>query len=157
YYFGSNIQNLENVLTINEGVTIYMAGNTDFISATSPQSGRLEINGTAAKPVLFTRLPNSSYYWGKIYFRGLKGSVINNCVFEYGGCSGLYSSCIIEFVESTELTLNNVELNNSDTYGVYVDDSCNGYILTHNNVTFHNNRLGNVCHPCSGGVFPDFE
>jgi hypothetical protein len=144
YYFNFNMYNLNNILTINEGVTIYMASNRNFVSPTGEQTGKLMINGTESKKVKITRLPGTSSYWGQIVFWGLKGSVINHCIFEYGGVPQSFSG-ILRFSSDTDLTLNNVEINNSETYGVYV--SCN-YKLTHNNVTFSNNTLGNVYDTC---------
>jgi hypothetical protein len=100
------------------------------------------INGTAEKKVKFTRLPSSSLYWERIDFCGLKGSVINHCIFEYGGGGVGVGVGMLYFDSSTELTLNNVAINNSDTYGVIL--AAKGYKLTHSNVTFSNNRQGNV-------------
>jgi hypothetical protein len=145
YYFSSGIWSeiggyLNNVLTINEGVTIYMA-NDIFFNYGDPTDGRLMINGTASKKVKFTRLPGTSGYWNCIHFNGLKGSVINHCIFEYGGSSSEFGTLFL--YSRTELTLNNVEINNSNNYGVYLFNGPN-YKLTHSNVTFSNNRLGNV-------------
>ena len=143
YYFTSgpgSINQLHNTLTINEGVTIYIKDGMDFNAGNGENSGRLIINGTAAKKVKFTRLPGSSLYWRTLNFTGLKGSVINHCIFEYGG--GNSASSILYLNSTTDVTLNNVAINNSDTYGVLL--FANGYKLTHSNVTFSNNRKGNV-------------
>jgi len=54
------------------------------------------------------------------------------------------------------LTLNNVEVNNSYSYGAHIR-GC-GYRLTHSNVTFNNNADGNVYDQCvdyPGVVRPD--
>jgi hypothetical protein len=142
YYFTNgpgSINLLHNTLTINEGVTIYI-GNKDFNAGNGLNPGRLMINGTAEKKVKFTRLPGSSLYWGCVNFNGLKGSVINHCIFEYGG----YSDGALFLYSSTELTLNNVAVNNSDNYGIVLWTSTTAYKLTHSNVTFSNNRKGNV-------------
>ena len=98
----------------------------------------LRFSQSSPKKVKFTRLPGASDYWGRIEFDGLKGSVIKHCIFEYGG----YDSASILYLNSfTQLTLNNVEINNSNSYGVRL---LGEYQFTHSNVTFSNNRLGNI-------------
>ena len=151
YYFDGAIWNLAYPLTINEGVTVYVAGGSDFITSTYTQDGRLMVNGTTAKPVKFTRLPSSSNYWGGISFDGLKGSVLNNCILEYGGdISGAYHGNMIYITYGSQLTLNNVQLNNAQAYGVYINACAGEYALTHSNVTFSNNGDGNVDIWCGG-------
>ena len=49
---------------------------------------------------------------------------------------------MVQFFNSCEVTLNNVAINNSDNYGAYLYQ--NAYQITHSNVTFSNNRQGNV-------------
>lgn len=145
YYFDWEMPNFNYHLTINEGVTIYMAH--DLHASSGILTGRLTINGTADKKVKFTRLPSSSNYWGNIAFNGLCGSEINHCIFEYGGfINGGYSS-ILYITRGAELTLNNVEINNSATYGIRIA-YCD-YQLTHNNVTFSNNGIANVRDECA--------
>jgi len=151
YYFSSSIEGLEYTLTINDGVTVYVAGNNDFISTGHTQNGKLMINGTTAKPVKITRLPSSSNYWGGISFEGLKGSVLNNCILEYGGnISGAYHGNMIYITYGSQLTLNNVQLNNAQAYGVYINACAGEYVLTHSNVTFSGNGEGNVDIWCEG-------
>ena len=145
YYFLNNsnaVGTINNTLTINEGVTIYIANGIAFNNGFGVNNGRLMINGTASKKVKFTRLPGTSGYWDSVEFNGLKGSVINHCIFEYGGVAYLSGSGILALGSTTELTLNNVEINNSNNYGVYLSGT--NYKLTHSNVTFSNNSLGNV-------------
>ena len=144
YYFnnsGNAVGTINNTLTISEGVTIYIANGIDFNNGYGANNGRLMINGTASKKVRFTRLPGTSGYWYRVDFTGLKGSVINHCIFEYGGGGFMTGTGILAFGSSTDVTLNNVEINNADKYGVYMTSN---YKLTHSNVTFSNNRLGNV-------------
>ena len=147
YYFYQELE-LSYQLTINEGVTIYMERS---ISGTS---GRLIVNGTVDKKVKFTRMPGSSDYWNYIsFYSGLRGSVINNCIIEYGGNSSPTPGNIL-IADATELTLNNVELNNSLTHGAYIRH-CE-YTLNHTNVTFSNNTEGNVWDDCCSQVLPEF-
>ena len=121
------------VLTINEGVTIYMGDGKNI----SCSSGRLMINGTATKKVIFTRLPDSGLYnWGTITFDG-PGSVIKHCIFEYGG----KNDGILNLNDRSNLTLENVEINGSKWYGVRL---FSGFKLSHSNVTLKDNLEGNV-------------
>ena len=142
YYFDSYIRNIDYTLTINEGVTIYVAAGQYFNNRGGANPGRLIINGTANKKVKITRLPGTTGHWHRVDFYGLKESVINHCIFEYGGGGTGIGIGTLLFNSTTELTLNNVEINHSDTYGVYISQS--GYRLSHSNVTFSNNRQGNV-------------
>ncbi len=148
YYFTGGCV-LEATLSVNEGVTIYMADDITIEGAT----GRLQINGTPEKKVKFTRLPGTSQYWNSVRFR-LPGSVINNCIFEYGGKSN--DGGIIDIEESADLTLNNVEINNSYNYGARVDTWESRYRLTHSNVTFANNYKGSVYDFRNELVLPTF-
>ena len=142
YCFNGGVD-VKNVLTINEGVTIYMKEGTWIKGA-----GRLMINGTPSNMVKFTRMNDTYYYWGGIEF-SLLGSVIKNCIFEYGGKNYgtlyLYGNC--------NLTLENVAINNSITYGAELSSSYGGcnHTINHSGVTFSNCKLGNVKDPCRGG------
>ena len=145
YYFSYAIPNISNTLTINEGVTIYL--NSHFIEASS---GKLNIHGNADKKVKFTRLLGATEYWNGIYNNSQKESVIDHCVFEYGGKN---SGAMFTIRSSTNLKLNDVAFNNAQGYGVEIKD-CDGYQLTHTNVTFSNNERGNVL-DCNGDVLSE--
>lgn len=145
YYFTSDMS-LEDSkrLTINEGVTIYMGNNTYIRD--SYGNGALTINGAVENPVLFTRLPGAAYYWEYISLEGGTGHVINNCIFEYGGGSsdgGNGYDCMLR-IDGAQLTMNNVQFNNSYGYGIILADFYGAIRLTHNNVTFKDNFKGNV-------------
>ena len=139
YNFLSTIT-LTNNLTINEGVTIYLGDNHSIVGS----SALIMINGTAARKVRLTRMPSSDpHNWAYITF-GV-GSVVKHCIFEYGGKTGWG---IIGIIDGTNLTLENVEINNSDTYGAGTGaNNCN-WIINHTNVTFSNNKLGNFWNRC---------
>jgi len=133
YYFSSDFSLYTYILTINEGVTIYMRDGSGIAGAT----GRLMINGTSSKKVKFTRLPDSGLYnWGTIGFDA-PGSVIKHCIFEYGG----KNDGILNVNSTSNLTLENVEINGSKWYGVRL---FSGYTLKYSNVTFKDNQGGNV-------------
>jgi hypothetical protein len=142
YYFSNSCDCLNKKLTINAGVTIYMGTDENLTGSSSVNQGVILINGTAEKPVTFTRLPGTTGYWGSVYFRGLIGSRIENCIFEYGGNHN--DGGMIEIASESDLTLTNVVIRNSYNYGVRIDTWGNTYRLTHTNVTFSNNYKGNV-------------
>jgi hypothetical protein len=146
YYF-FQVNGLINAkLTINAGVTIYMGDGVSFNHWTPASTGRLIINGEAGNEVKFTRLPGTTQHWQSIYFNGLVESEINHCIFEYGGKDG--DDGILYIYENANLTLNNVHISNSDSYGVTIVDWNDEYRLTHSNVTFgvspNQNYKGNV-------------
>ena len=145
-YYIRNTFWISHPLIINEGVTIYLDAGVQGVQKSS--SALLTINGTASKKVKFTRLPGSTQYWGNITFNNrLTGCVINHCIFEYGGATSSADDAIICITSPTELTLNNVEIRNAQDYGAQIK-GCD-YVLKHSNVTFSNNRLGNVADRCS--------
>jgi hypothetical protein len=147
YYFDGSTDYLNSLLTINEGVTIYMGDGVSLTGNGAIGQGRLMINGTASKKVKFTRLPGTTQYWNSVFFRGLTGSVVNHCIFEYGGKSNDYG--IIWIADNADLTLSNVEINNSYNYGVYLGFGGCNYRLQHSNVTFADNYKGNVHNYCN--------
>ena len=144
YYFTNATGTIDAKLQINEGVIIYMGDGVSLNFDGAPSAGRLIFNGTAEKKIRFTRLPGAAYYWNHLNFRGLTGSVINHCIFEYGGRYD--GTGIIEIASNADLTLNNVEINNSYNYGVRIVEVTPAitYHLVHSNVTFANNNTGNV-------------
>jgi len=148
YYFGtgsgSKDLDLNHNLTINAGVTIYLGDGQSIIAKT----GKLIVKGTADKKVKFTRYPvGSDYFWKYINFtNGGQGSEIEHCIIEYGG-ENVTGSGILTINRNTNLTLKNVEIKGSKTYGVRILNC--GYILNHSNVTFSDNPSGNVYDECA--------
>jgi hypothetical protein len=141
YYPVGSIFYLRHTLTINEGVTIYLQAGGSIIGSGS--TGRLMINGTATKKVKITRVPDGGlYFWDGILTGNLPGSVLKHCILEYGGYSGLNG--VIGVVSSTNLTLDNVAINNSNTYGARIGNNHCGYTINHTSVTFSGNTGGNV-------------
>ncbi|MDR2058440.1 MAG: right-handed parallel beta-helix repeat-containing protein, partial [Dysgonamonadaceae bacterium] len=149
YYFTNSLGVLDKKFTINEGVQIYLQTDRDFISWTAPSEGALLVKGTVEKPVLFTRLPGATGYWGTIYVRQLVGSSIKNCVFEYGG----YDVDGMMYLYNG-LSLENVTFRNSYSYGVRIYAGFSGSI-THSNVKFENNNGGNVY--CNSSIYNTLE
>ena len=138
YYLKGTLA-LKNTLTINEGVTLYMSDG----GAIAGSTGKLIINGTATKKVTITRMPDiGNYYWGNLQF-DLPGSVIKHCIIEYGGKHAQHGM-VYAASNFTDLTLDNVAINNSNTYGFTFYYTVVDKIINHSNVTFSNNRDGNV-------------
>jgi hypothetical protein len=148
YYFRTTIT-LRNNLTINEGVTVYLTEGNSSVG----YDALVMINGTAAKKVKFTRVPGGAqYYWAYISFG--PGSVVKHCIIEYGG----KNTGMIGIISTTKLTLENVEINNSDTYGASTGANNCGWVINHSNVTFSNNRSGNFWDRCPfpNAIRPNF-
>jgi hypothetical protein len=150
YYIADDIDYMNKKLTINAGVTIYMGVDNNLTGSGAVNEGVIFINGTVEKPVTFTRLPGTTSYWGTVYFRGLIGSRIENCIFEYGGNHN--DRGMIDIASESDLTLTNVVIRNSYNYGVRIDEWGGNYRLTHSNVTFANNYKGNVYMSRAGTV-----
>jgi hypothetical protein len=140
-YYLQRCDGLHKTFTVEEGVTFYMADNSQF---RMQDDGVLLVNGTAEKPVLFTRLPNSAAYWCGI-FGGYGNSVhhtLNHCIIEYGGGTNDGTNDGGNLILwQAGITLNNVEFRNSMRYGIFVHTNTS---VNHSNVTFSNNALGNV-------------
>ena len=154
YYFSAGMEQMNFVWTINKGVIIYVATDKHFCNRSG--NGSILINGTADEKVRITRLPGTTGYWGRMHFDGLKGSEFNHCIFEYGGLDGGGWYGMLNMHNTTDLKLNNVEINNSYNYGVHLT-GCSSYRLQHSNVTFKDNEKGNVWNAClsTPAVQPD--
>ena len=138
-------------LTINAGVTFYMSEGTAFHAFTDADdnSGNIITNGTAARPVIFTRPAGETYYWG--YYGGL--------TFDSDKASGTLNWTIIEYNKDYAIglsyggivTLNNCTIRNNQGTGVrkgHCDVEVNH---SGTNERFSNNAGGNV-YLCDGTI-----
>ena len=139
YYVRDYGGELQSKLTINEGVTFYMAESASLAADYGEGAGQLIINGTAANPVLFTRLPGTTYYWQYITFQYNSSHSIKYCNFEYGG--GEEGMGMLDFGRESTVSLQNVNIRNSNNYGVTLFAISS---VTHNNIVFENCKSGNV-------------
>ena len=144
---------INHTLTINEGVTLYMAEGG--ILAGDPHTySRLMINGTAAKKVKITRLPGETYHWCCIHCDWIPGSVIKHCILEYGGT---YVYGVIFLPVHSNLTLDNVEFRHTGTYDAVIPAGSR-YIdiyVKHSNITY-SRPSGNV-YLEGGNIPPNFD
>jgi len=136
-------------LTINAGVTFYMAENAGIWTG----YGQILINGTADEPVLFTRLPGASYYWhgsngGGIRFYQDVNHIFKYCIFEYGGANE-DDGGILDFASGSSATLENVTIRHARTYGIWLDAA--NISVKHKNVKFEDCPSGNVFLRANGG------
>ena len=145
YYFAEGgMDYLKADLNIGAGVTVYMGEATGFGTGQN-LTGKLNINGTAQKPVTFTRVPGTNYHWKAI---GLAGSShkIKNCIMEYGGNSwnGWEDAGILNVAFETSIEFENVTVRNSINFGLHIlhFDDCT--YTGGNTVTFQSNAAGNV-------------
>jgi hypothetical protein len=122
-------------LTINAGATFWM-GNDIGILVRSP-NGRLNINGTAANHVTFTRPAGTSYYWDGIELYTL-GCTFDYVDFEYGGNTSEGTIWIDNYLP---INLSNSSIKNSRYWGITMDG---GSSVICTSVTFSNNGSGHV-------------
>jgi hypothetical protein len=139
YFLSNGFYRIDYTLTINKGVTFYIADEVSFCEWGG--NGRIIMNGTETEKVKVTRMPGTAQYWGTIYFSGLKGSIFRHCIFEYGGAGGGVNGAFW-FLNTTDISMDNVDINNSYTHGVYIS-SCD-YRLNQSNVDFLDNYKGDV-------------
>jgi hypothetical protein len=73
--------------TVGAGVTLKVEPGVVFKGSSLTVKGTLDVNGTAAEPVVFTGVKEETKgEWGRIYFEpGSGASVINHAEFKYGG------------------------------------------------------------------------
>jgi hypothetical protein len=140
YYVEDYGGELKSKLTINKGVTFYMAESAYLKADYGTGEGCLIINGTEEEPVTFTRLPGSNYYWQYITFDRSRNHKLNNVICEYGGVNN--GRGMLDFGREATVTLKNVTLRNANSYGATLFAVST---VTHNNSTvFSDCRLGNV-------------
>ena len=121
YYFAEGGMDYLNAdLTIGAGVTVYMGEATGFGTGQN-RTGKLNMNGTAQKPVTFTRVPGTNYHWKAIHLAG-SSHKIKNCILEYGGNSwnGWEDAGILNVAFETSIEFENVTVRNSINYGIHI-------------------------------------
>ncbi|HPG33561.1 MAG: DUF5018 domain-containing protein [Lentimicrobiaceae bacterium] len=128
---------LENNLTIGKGVQLLFSADC-WINVIN--SGRIQVNGTAAEPVLFSKLNASASNWEGLYISNDKDNTLNYCTIEYAGSNSSFK-CNIVLEYSSKLIMSNVTIDNSRYYGIGLHDDS---MITHTNVTFSGNPSGNV-------------
>jgi hypothetical protein len=159
-YFIEGSKHIGKKLTINEGVTVCFGSGGGMTQGSDWVGGNdvLIVNGTAQKPVTFTRLSGgASYYWSGLSFSGNTGCVLNWCTIEYCNGNAITLQPQSTYYDDTKITLNNVTIRDNQSYGVYYDshhytDPFNGAevdlygTIIHSGVNerFSNNALGNV-------------
>jgi hypothetical protein len=140
YYVEDYGGELKSKLTVNAGVAFYMAETAYLAADYATGAGRLIINGTTEEPVTFTRLPGTTYYWRYIKFDKNRSHELKNVILEYGG--GQDGVGVLDFGREASVTMQNVILRNSNTYGVTLFAVST---VAHNHSTvFANCKLGNV-------------
>ncbi|MBI2574103.1 MAG: lamin tail domain-containing protein, partial [Candidatus Wildermuthbacteria bacterium] len=128
-----------NSFTIDSGKTISFAAGSviKFLSEGElTVNGTLKAYGTAANPVVFTKLSGSGF-WKRIYFNsGASGSALEHTIIEYGASSlsDYYGALYVR--NQSEVALDNVQIKNSDKAGIF---SFNGNI-SGDQVTFSGNQ-----------------
>jgi hypothetical protein len=134
YYVSTSLY-INAQLTINAGATFWM-GNDKGFSVRTP-NGRLNVAGTAAQHVTFTRPTGTSYYWDGIEFYTL-GNTFDYVDFEYGGNT---AEGTIWIDNNLPVALSNSSIKNSRYWGITMDA---GSSVSCIDVTFSSNASGHV-------------
>jgi hypothetical protein len=76
--------------------------------------GTLNAPGTIENPIIFTRPPETSYYWQGLIFRNNSYGNLQHCIFSYGGKASEYGydASFINNLGATTLSIQNCEINN---------------------------------------------
>jgi hypothetical protein len=113
------------VLTVEAGTTFLMHPDVGFsIGTLSNGNTALMVNGTAAQPVTFTRLDDTSNPWGSIQF-ALDNDAAGNSHLSHthllygGGDTPENREAVLEQLGHGTLTLDHVEVKFSANAGVY--------------------------------------
>lgn len=131
-------------VAIEAGATLLLHPDTQFnVDASSDGKISLEIGGTAAAPVTFTRLDAGSAPWGTLDLRMASGAkaTIEHAVFEYGGglVSTGFTAGMIFHGGDNAVSLRNVTLREGLNAGVALGS---GGALSVTDSRFENNRVG---------------
>lgn len=106
-------------LTVEAGVVIKFDNLRSMFIGTTTTPGTLRCQGTAALPITFTsnQVTPTRGYWYNLYFRYTSdASVLDYTTIQYGGGA---NSCIV-YLENSNATFNNCNINNSSTYGMSI-------------------------------------
>ena len=126
------------VLTIQPGTVVkFSAGASLTIGDAS--NATVIANGTAAKPITFTSsaLAPAAGAWEGLFFRGytLNNSSLSFCNIQYAGSNSNYAALNID---ACDLAVNNCNISNSGSYGIYANYSNNaGGFITYTNNTIN--------------------
>ncbi|MDD3961326.1 MAG: hypothetical protein PHT77_05640 [Bacteroidales bacterium] len=132
-------------LTLEAGVTLYM--NADRSIDINESTGKLIINGTTDLPVILTRMPGETYFWGGIYVRSDIGTTLQHCHIDYAGRFDEEAAVWLGW--DAGITLSDVEIAYSKNYGFAHGEE---YSITHSNVIFTDCTLENVYNYETGEV-----
>ncbi|MCW5909263.1 MAG: hypothetical protein KIS94_15460 [Chitinophagales bacterium] len=141
-----------NLLSISEGVKLYMDKNAALIIDGTSGSGTLNAVGTQAQPIVIAPLYQGKGVWGNIRF--LSSNSVNNrieyCRISGGGdegiCQGANAMLTISAGnEGSKVIIRNNIIYNSSSYGIaveHVNCEVNDDLLSGN--VFESNDAGNV-------------
>ncbi len=157
YLFNSELTLDNAIMNVNAGVTLLFKANNDF---DIEESAYIKAEGTAEEPIFIGGLDNEAGYWDGIYFNG-RNTNQGGSFFKYTIISGAGSdednATLTLGYEAAKLTLENVTIENSTTYGIKASKIKWDDIIGNNvrdwsqlenatNVTFTNCAKGNIYH-----------
>jgi hypothetical protein len=153
YYFDDNLDGIHENLTIGAGVTIYL-GQNNYIGTGQTSTGRLLIHGTVAKPVKFTRIPGTTYYWKMLHFMTGVSHEMKNCIVEYGGFDENDGSINLMF--NGNVAFENVHVSNSKGRGIMLNNHNNISWTGGSTVTFGTGANANAgCNVVTTDTYPN--
>ncbi|MCL2041084.1 MAG: DUF5018 domain-containing protein [Bacteroidales bacterium] len=156
--------NDNNKLTISPGTTIRMGTNAYFSIS---NNGTLIAKGTEALPIIFTsdRSAPKPGDWNNVGIGQCDGSVLEYCIFEYGGSSDYYGMVHV----GCEMTINNCTFKDSKYTGLTVRND-GGFVEFKNNTFINcadsdvdqhpmyvNNSFSNLRNIGTGNTFSNTE
>ena len=133
------------ILTIEAGATIAFAEDA-YIRVGSDHYATFIAQGTATDPITFTSAApvgskTAGDYAGLFFYENTStGSIVDNCIFEYGGGNYYNGNIICLYVPDGALTISNNLIKNSAGFGIYIAN-CNPTLDAN---TFVDNALGDI-------------
>ena len=146
---GMNLQSAQDVMRAYEGVEIVFGHNTEIYVG---EEGLIEVQGTESAPVIFRGEQDETGYWEGITYasqRTASSKLVNFMMMN----AGKHDEAALRMGEDARFTLNNVNINGSNGYGLKIaipydwdteQYDFSNYHVTASNLTFANCAQGNI-------------
>lgn len=118
-------------VTLEPGTVFYIENGLVF-----EVTGTFNALGTADNPIIFTRPPDTSYYWQGIIFRNNSNGNLQHCQFSYGGKASEYGydTSLINNLGATQLNMANCLFTNVQAQAISCSEIGSGDSFTINSV-----------------------
>ena len=116
-------------VTLEPGTVFYIENGPVF-----EVTGTFNALGTADNPIIFTRPPDTSYYWQGIIFRNNSNGNLQHCQFSYGGKASEYGydTSLINNLGATQLNMANCLFTNVQAQAISCSEIGSGDSFTIN-------------------------